>query len=115
MGDEGRRAEEGGAVTDLLLSFDEEFVKGLDGSGFAQGDVDGEIGADVVVCSPCKWASLILRLDRICWLENLRYDFVHRVGSWHIGQHERGRLRCIHEKQRQWSDAVHVDGIKVSM
>lgn len=63
MGDAACWTEEGGAVADLFFGEEEELVEGLGGGGFAEVDVDGEVGADVVVCSGCKWISLILKLD----------------------------------------------------
>lgn len=63
MGDEGCGAEKGGAITDLLFGYDEEFVEGLGGGGVVEHRVDDEVKADVVVRSRWEWATLVLRLD----------------------------------------------------
>lgn len=68
MGDGVLGTEESGAVTDLFFSFDEQLVKRLRRGGVAKGDVDGEVGADVVVCAKGKWSGVVLRLDQVCWL-----------------------------------------------
>ena len=56
-------AEEGGTIVDLLRGETEEVVEGLGrNGGVAEGDVDGEIGADVVVCSPCDDDEAVRRM-----------------------------------------------------
>ena len=100
VGDEGCGTEEGGPVADLLFAKEEELVEGFGGDGVAEADVDREIGADFVVCSPCEWANLVLELGQICWWKNLCCALGRWVGSRYVGQYERGRLRCIYEKQR---------------
>ncbi len=88
-------AEEGGAIMDLLFGEEEEIVEGLGGGGVGEGDVDGEVGADVVVCSPSEWATVVLSLDKVCWSYELWYALIYCVGSWRVGQYERGRLHCV--------------------
>lgn len=82
-------------MMNLLLGEEEEIIEGLGRGGVPEGDVDDEIGTNVVICTPCKWTRLVLGLDYICWLYNMWCAMTNGVGSCRVGYHERGTLHCI--------------------
>ena len=48
---------------DLLFGKEEELIDGLGGGSVAERNVDGEVGSDIVVCSPWRWDWMVLRLN----------------------------------------------------
>lgn len=49
-------SEQGGMVLDLLFGGFEELVEIIGRDWLAEDNVDAEVGADAVICSPWRWA-----------------------------------------------------------
>lgn len=55
-GDWSLGSEQGGMVLDLLFGGFEELVEIIGRDWLAEDNVDAEVGADAVICSPWRWA-----------------------------------------------------------
>lgn len=62
-GDGLRGAVLGSVILNLLFGKEEELMDGLGGGGFTEGNVYGEVGSDIVVCSPWRWDGMVLWLN----------------------------------------------------